>query len=152
MTIFLMMIPYQSCTTKTQQCLLLVIHVLGSEVNWIVLNCFFPTQSNIASKSRAYSREAPFRYSTLDQAPGVNAIKLFSSLLMKRQNKLECLYLAITSQSSLTFAGNTRSLPKKEASERSSNWVCSGLALKFQDLTGKDFEGQTFQLIRPCHQ
>ncbi len=32
-----------------------------------------------------------------------------------RPNKLECLYLAITFQSSLTF-GNTRSLPKKEAS------------------------------------
>ncbi len=74
-----------------------------------------------------------------------------------RPNKLECLYLAITFQSSLTFAGNTRrlpkkeaserhsngvqssltfagntrSLPKKEASERPSNWVGSGLALKF---------------------
>ncbi len=46
-----------------------------------------------------------------------------------RLNKLECLYLAITFQSSLTFAGNTRSLPKKEASESSSNWVGSGLAL-----------------------
>ncbi len=37
---------------------------------------------------------------------------------------------------SVTFAGNTRSLPKKEASERSSNWVGSGLALKFSDLKG----------------
>jgi hypothetical protein len=27
---------------------------------------------------------------------------------------LECLYLAITFQSSLTFAGNTKSLPKKK--------------------------------------
>ncbi len=36
---------------------------------------------------------------------------------MMRPNKLECLYLAITFQSSLTFAGSTRSLPKKEASE-----------------------------------
>jgi hypothetical protein len=43
----------------------------------------------------------------------------------------KCLYLAITFQSSLTFAGNTRSLPKKEGSERSSNSVCSGLTLKF---------------------
>jgi hypothetical protein len=34
--------------------------------------------------------------------------------------------LAITFQSSLTFADNTRSLPKKEAS-----WVGSWLALKF---------------------
>ena len=41
-------------------------------------------------------------------------------------------YLAIALQSSLTFAGNTRSLPKKEASERSSNWVCSGLAHKLR--------------------
>ncbi len=32
---------------------------------------------------------------------------------MTRPNKLECLYLAITFQSSLTFAGNTRSLPRK---------------------------------------
>jgi hypothetical protein len=47
--------------------------------------------------------------------PGVNVIKLFSSLLTMRPIKLECLYLAITIQSSLTFAGNTRSLPKKEA-------------------------------------
>jgi hypothetical protein len=39
--------------------------------------------------------------------------------------------LAITFQSSLAFAGNTRSLPKKEASERCSNLVGSGLALKF---------------------
>jgi hypothetical protein len=66
-----------------------------------------------------------------DLDSGVNVIKLFPSLLMMRPNKLECLYLAITFQSSLTFAGNTRSLPKKEASERCSNWVGSGLALKF---------------------
>ncbi len=58
-------------------------------------------------------------------------IKKFPLLLMMRSNKLECLYLAITFQSSLTFAGNTRSLPKKEASERRSNLVGSGLALKF---------------------
>jgi hypothetical protein len=41
---------------------------------------------------------------------------------------LECLHLAKTFQSSLTFAGNTRSLPKKEASEMCSNlgwhWLC----------------------------
>jgi hypothetical protein len=55
----------------------------------------------------------------------------FPSSLMTRPNKLECLYLAITFQSSLTFAGNTRSLAKKEASERSSDRVGSGLALKF---------------------
>jgi hypothetical protein len=35
----------------------------------------------------------------------------FSSLQKIRSNKLECLYLAVTFQSSLTFAGNTRSLP-----------------------------------------
>ncbi len=32
---------------------------------------------------------------------------------MTGPNKLECLYLAINLQSSLTFAGHTRSLPKK---------------------------------------
>ncbi len=75
--------------------------------------------------------------------PGANVIKLFSSLLMMRPNKLEYLYVAITFQSGLTFAGNTRSLPKKEASERCSNWVSSGLAVKFYDLTGKGFQEQT---------
>jgi len=45
-------------------------------------------------------------------------------MLTMKPNKLECLYLEITFQSSLTFAGNTRSLPKKEPSEKSSNWVC----------------------------
>jgi hypothetical protein len=50
---------------------------------------------------------------------------------LMRPNKVECLELAITFQSSLTFAGNTRSTPKKYASERYSNWVGSGLALKF---------------------
>jgi len=33
---------------------------------------------------------------------------------MKRPNKLECLYLAITFQSSLTFAGNTSGLYYKQ--------------------------------------
>ncbi len=33
---------------------------------------------------------------------------------MARPNKLECLYLEITFRSSLTFAGNTRSLPKRK--------------------------------------
>ncbi len=57
--------------------------------------------------------------------------KTFFSLQTMRPNKLECLYLAIPFQSSLTFAGSTRSLPKNEGSERSSNWVDSGLAVKF---------------------
>ncbi len=60
-----------------------------------------------------------------------------------RPNKLKCLYLAITFQFSLTFAGNTRRLPKKDTSERSTNWVCSGLALKFKDLTVSGVQGQT---------
>jgi len=47
-------------------------------------------------------------------APCVNVIKLFSSLLMKRPNKLECSYLAIPFQSSLTFAGNTSGLYYKQ--------------------------------------
>ncbi len=38
----------------------------------------------------------------------------FSSLQKTRPNKLEYLYMAITSQSNLTFAGNIRSLPKRE--------------------------------------
>ncbi len=59
-----------------------------------------------------------------------NVKKLFSSLLTTRPNKLECLHLAKTFQSSLTFAGNPRSLPEKEASERYSNGVGSGFALK----------------------
>ncbi len=45
---------------------------------------------------------------------GGNVIKLFFSLLMTRPNKLECLYLAIPFQSSLTFAADTRSLPKRK--------------------------------------
>jgi len=57
--------------------------------------------------------------------------KKISSLHVTRPNKLECLFLAITFQSCLTFAGNTRSLPEKKASERCSNWVGSCLALKF---------------------
>ncbi len=74
----------------------------------------------------------------------VSMLRNFFTLLpMMRPNKLECLYLAVTFQSSLTFAGNTRSLPKKEESERWSNWVGSGLALKFQDLTGKGVQGKT---------
>ncbi len=63
--------------------------------------------------------------------PVVNVIKVFSFVTDDEPNKLERLYLSITFQSSLTFAGNTSSLPKKEASERHSNWVGSGLALKF---------------------
>jgi hypothetical protein len=74
--------------------------------------------------------------------PGVSVIKN-SSLQMMKPNKLECLFLVIAFQSSLTFAGKSRSLPKKEASERSSNGVGSGLALKFKDLTGKGVQGQT---------
>ncbi len=64
---------------------------------------------------------------------------LFPSSLMMRPNKLECLSLAITLKPSLIFAGNISSLPKKEAFERHSNWVDSGLALKFYDMTGKGF-------------
>ncbi len=45
----------------------------------------------------------------------------FPALLTARPNKLECLYLAMTFWSSLTFVGNTWSLPKKEVSERRSN-------------------------------
>jgi hypothetical protein len=68
---------------------------------------------------------------------------IFSSMQKTRPNKLECLNLAIPFQSNLTFAGNTRRLPMKEASERCSNLVVPGLALKFLDLTAKGFKGQT---------
>ncbi len=54
-----------------------------------------------------------------------------SSSLTTRPNKRECLHPAKTFHSGLTFAGSTRSLPMKEAYERTSNWVGSGLALKF---------------------
>jgi len=63
--------------------------------------------------------------------PGVIVIKLFSFVADNNPTKLKCSGLAITFQSSLTFAGNTRSLPKKEAFERCSDWVGYGLALKF---------------------
>ncbi len=60
----------------------------------------------------------------------------FSMLLTMRPNKLECLCLANTFLSSQTFAGSTRSLPKKEAYEKSSNWVCSGLSSLRPDWKG----------------
>ena len=63
----------------------------------------------------------------------------FLALLKTRPNKLECLYLAITFHSGLTFPSNTRCLPKKEAFERSSNWVCSGLAFKILRPNWKGF-------------
>jgi hypothetical protein len=64
-----------------------------------------------------------------------------------RPNKLEGLYLAITYQSSVAFAGNTESLSKKETFESTSNWVCSGLALKFKDLTGKGLQGKPSSIL-----
>jgi hypothetical protein len=70
-------------------------------------------------------------FTTLTASVKAKIKLLFSMLLTKRPNKLECLHLAITFQSSLTFAGSIRSIPKKEASERCSNWVDFGLALKF---------------------
>jgi hypothetical protein len=48
---------------------------------------------------------------------GLNVIKLFFFVADdERPNKLECSCLANTFQSSQTFAGSTRSSPKKEAS------------------------------------
>ncbi len=52
-------------------------------------------------------------------------------LHLGRPIKLEGLHLAKTLQPSLTIAGSTGSFPKKGASERSTNWVGSGVALKF---------------------
>ena len=50
---------------------------------------------------------------------------------------------------SVTFAGNTRSLPKKEASERSSNWVGSGLAVivKFKTRLERVSKGKPSSLL-----
>ncbi len=64
-----------------------------------------------------------------------------------KPNKLECLYLSITFQSSLTFAGNTRSLSKNEASEGPPDWVCSGLALKFLDPMERVSKGKPSSLL-----
>jgi hypothetical protein len=74
-------------------------------------------------------------------------MNFFPLSLTMRPLKLVCLYLAITFQSSLTFAGNTRSLPKKEASVRHYNWVGSGLALKFYGQTGKGFKDKPSSLL-----
>ncbi len=104
--------------------------ICQGQVLWLITKML-----NITMKSFIRLTRGQKGYETL--APGVNVIKFL--LLTMRPNKLECLYLAISIQSSLTFAGNTGSLPKKEASERPFNCVCSGLALKFQDLTGKGF-------------
>ncbi len=57
---------------------------------------------------------------------------------MTRPSKLECLYLAITFQTSLTFGGNTRSLPKKEASER---FVQLGLLWPCPQIQRPDWKG-----------
>ncbi len=45
----------------------------------------------------------------------------FPLSLTSMANKVVCLYQANTFQSSVTFAGNHRRLPKEEASERCSN-------------------------------
>jgi hypothetical protein len=90
---------------------------------------------NVVSQSKKWTgkpaRVSDEEKSSITLTPGVNVIKKFPLSLTTRPNKLECLYLVITFQCSLKFAGNTRSLPKKEASEMHSNWVGSGLALKF---------------------
>ncbi len=62
---------------------------------------------------------------------------------MPRPNKLECLYLVFPFKPSLTFAGNTRILPKTKPSGRSFTWVGLNFASKFLDQTGKAFQGQT---------
>jgi hypothetical protein len=89
----------------------------------------YPALKNVPSKGNSDDDDSDFLDYSDDQVSML--LNLFPSLLMTRPNKLKCLYLAITFQSSLTFAGNTRSLPKKEAFERRSNWGGSGLALKF---------------------
>ncbi len=56
--------------------------------------------------------------------PDADVLIFSPSSLMLWRNKLECLYLAITFQSNLTFAVNTRSLPKKEALQLGWLWPC----------------------------
>jgi hypothetical protein len=63
--------------------------------------------------------------------PGVNIIKLFSFIADDKAEEARAFAPGNKFQSSLTFAGNTRSLPKKEASGWCSYWVGSSLALKF---------------------
>ncbi len=93
---------------------------------------FFSWEKKNCEKKKIFEWIAKFFFFFFNYRPsGANVIKLFFFVVDDKANKLECLYLAITFQSSLTFAGNTRSLPKKEASERHSNWVGSVLALKF---------------------
>ncbi len=45
--------------------------------------------------------------------PGANVLKLFSSLLTMKPNKLDCLHLAKAFMSSLKFAGNTQGLTQE---------------------------------------
>ncbi len=73
----------------------------------------------------------------------------FPPLLMMRPNKLECLYLPITFRSSLTFAGNTRSLPKKEASERHSYWVGFGMPSNFKTCLERVSKWKPASLLGP---
>jgi len=63
--------------------------------------------------------------------PGGSVIKHFSFVTVDEAKEARVFVLAITFQSSLIIAGNTRSLAMKEASERCSNLVDSGLAHKF---------------------
>ena len=50
-------------------------------------------------------------------------------------------------QSSLTFAGSTRSLPKKEASERSSNWFALALPSNSQTQLERVTRGKLSSLL-----
>ncbi len=79
------------------------------------------------------------------ETPGNNVIKLFSLLQKTRPNKQECLYLAITFQSSLTFAGNIRSLPKNLKCPQ----VGFALALPSNSKTQLEsiFNGKPFSLL-----
>ncbi len=69
-------------------------------------------------------------------APGCSVINLYSSSLITRTNKLEHLSFVPCNPfyPGLLFVGNTRSLPKKDAPERGSTQVGSGLRFHLKTL------------------
>jgi hypothetical protein len=79
---------------------------------WLWHSYGYGTQNRILEVQR-WQWWGPPLTRTSRHRSGDNVGKLFSSSLTTRPNKLECLYLAITFQSSLTFAGSIRSLSKK---------------------------------------
>ncbi len=65
-------------------------------------------------------------------SPGYNGIKLFFFVADDEAKLARVFAPAKTFQSSLTFPGSTRSLPKKEASEKSSNGFALALPSNYK--------------------